>query len=422
MKEPARYPTTIWNGLSDNPNRTSLNDDIPPDTRDWDRLVAEVIATQTQLTSVDGTTANAMHWKGTWNVSTAYVVGDMVYNSSDFIFYVAIADDTGNTPGDPGSVLIWEAASMPITGLPQITGVLFPTTGNYVLTSDGESATWGNITDALAAQTPSVGRDQFITVNTQNGTVGSGNYYHGTPVALARQEGVKVTGNIEAGGWLDSIIEGEGAVAGDDWNEWVFTVVEEEGGDLTVTFNASNNTYTANVSNTVNTAVADVVAAWGAAQSDITFTYEGSADYDPSAQAPADLTLTMGTDGVDEAITAIAATTNGANLVIATTVGLCYNPLSEDALGAEDPVVIQTDGIMTFTANQIVNTFNGGVHSTGNLLTPGIPHYVGADDLICGLGATSNASYVVPVGTPISTTEFKLMIGLPTVGLDLPGA
>lgn len=421
MREQASFPTSVWNGLSDNPERGSLNDDIAPNSQDWDKIVVEVIATQTKLSSVDGTASDAMHWKGTYN-GGAYVVGDVIYNSGDYMFYVAIADDAGgNTPGGPGGIGIWEAISMPITGLPAITGEALPSEGAHILSVNSGSASWSPLASAIA-DLPLTGLNHFITVNTQNGSIGSGNFYHGTPVAIARQEGVKVTGSIAAGGWLDANVEAEGAVVGDDWNGWKFTVVEVEGGDLTVTFNATNNTYTATVNNTVNTNVADIVDAWNTAQTDIVLTYAGSAEYDPSAQAPANLTLTMGSNGVDEAITAVAATTDTANLLLATTVGLCYNPFSETVLAAEDPVVIQTDGIMTFTANQVINTFNSGVHSTGNLLTPGIPHYVGADDLICGLGATSNTSYVVPLGTPISTNEFKLMIGLPTVGLDLPGA
>lgn len=435
MKEPATFPGVIWNGLSDNPNRSSLNDDIPPESRDWDRIVAEVIAAQGTLAALDTSTglsvasleedvALKMQWQGTYNASTDYVVGDVVYNSADFIWYVNIAADTGNTPGSPGAVLIWEALTAPITGLPQITGVAVPSDGSHVLkiSESGTVSDWYSLALALSELTPSVGRDQFVTVNTHNGTLGSGNFYHGTPVALAQQAGVKVTGQIASGGWLDANVDGEGAVVGDDWNGWVFTVVEEEGGDLTTTFNASNNTYTTNISNTTNTNVSDVVASWNAAQADIVVTFAGSSAYDPSAQAPADLTLTMGSDGVDETITAIAATTNSANLLLATVVGLCYNPFSEATLNTDEPVVIQTDGTVNFTANQAANTFNSGVLATGNLLTPGIPLYVGADDLLCGLGATSNTSYVTPVGTALSTSELKLLIGLPTVGLDMPGA
>ena len=48
MSKPvAGYPTTVWNGLSANPARRTIQDDVHPDFRDWDRIVAELIATQT---------------------------------------------------------------------------------------------------------------------------------------------------------------------------------------------------------------------------------------------------------------------------------------------------------------------------------------------------------------------------------------
>lgn len=424
MKEPATYPASVWNGLSDNPSRTSRNDDIPPDSRDWDRVVAEVIATQEQLTSVGGTADDSMHWQGTYNASTAYVVGDVVYNSSDFIFYVAVADDTGNTPGGPGAVGIWEAISMPITGLPQITGILMPASGNYVLGSDGSEASWEEIGQALAAVYPAVGQNQFITVLTQNATVGSGNFYHGTPVTILRQQGVKVTGDLATGNGITTNITALGAVTGSAWNGLTFTVAETENAadPIVVTYDSGNAVYTAAIDDTAVTTVQDIVDAWNAAQDDIVLTYGALDEYDPATYTPAQLTLVLAPDGVDEDITAAASTTDSANLMLATAVGLCYNPFSETVLDPLDPVVIQTDGVMTFTANQAGNTFNSATLGSGNLLTPGIPHYVGADDLMCGLGATVNTSYVVPLGTPISTTEFKLRLGLPTVGLVLPGA
>jgi len=44
----AAYPTTIWDGASE--NRVAANDDQKePDYRDWDRLIAEIAAAQNQL-------------------------------------------------------------------------------------------------------------------------------------------------------------------------------------------------------------------------------------------------------------------------------------------------------------------------------------------------------------------------------------
>lgn len=46
---PASFPGELWDGLSDNPFRTSRTDNLDPDPRDWDRVAAEVIAVQNQL-------------------------------------------------------------------------------------------------------------------------------------------------------------------------------------------------------------------------------------------------------------------------------------------------------------------------------------------------------------------------------------
>lgn len=43
----SKFPSATWDGLSDNPFRKLRTDNEAPDFRDWDALVAEVIATQT---------------------------------------------------------------------------------------------------------------------------------------------------------------------------------------------------------------------------------------------------------------------------------------------------------------------------------------------------------------------------------------
>jgi len=50
----AQYPSSVWNGLSGHKDRVSLNDDIRPNAKDWDQIVAEVRATQTKLDSEAG--------------------------------------------------------------------------------------------------------------------------------------------------------------------------------------------------------------------------------------------------------------------------------------------------------------------------------------------------------------------------------
>jgi len=43
------YPNQVWDGRTGNPWRTNRNDDLSPDSNDWDRLSTEVIATQQHL-------------------------------------------------------------------------------------------------------------------------------------------------------------------------------------------------------------------------------------------------------------------------------------------------------------------------------------------------------------------------------------
>lgn len=43
------FPAIVWDGLSDNKQRASRQDSINPNSEDWDRIVAELIATQDVL-------------------------------------------------------------------------------------------------------------------------------------------------------------------------------------------------------------------------------------------------------------------------------------------------------------------------------------------------------------------------------------
>lgn len=55
-----KFPGEVWDGLSENQLRESLQDDINPNAQDWDRIVTEVIsmqtvaATQGELDTVSG--------------------------------------------------------------------------------------------------------------------------------------------------------------------------------------------------------------------------------------------------------------------------------------------------------------------------------------------------------------------------------
>jgi len=51
-KIPAAFPDSVWDGQT--VNRSRRDADIHPDSRDWDRISAEVIATQEALSGVSG--------------------------------------------------------------------------------------------------------------------------------------------------------------------------------------------------------------------------------------------------------------------------------------------------------------------------------------------------------------------------------
>jgi len=43
----AQFPTQVWDGDTDNPERNGIASDRDPNARDWDQIRAEVQATQT---------------------------------------------------------------------------------------------------------------------------------------------------------------------------------------------------------------------------------------------------------------------------------------------------------------------------------------------------------------------------------------
>jgi len=49
---PPFFPSSIWNGLTNNPDRYSVNNNINPDAEDWERIAAEVISMQTNNSAV----------------------------------------------------------------------------------------------------------------------------------------------------------------------------------------------------------------------------------------------------------------------------------------------------------------------------------------------------------------------------------
>lgn len=85
MSATASFPTTIWDGSAANRDAPVSNIHAGPDAEDWERITAEVIATQEEVKGgLDGTNVNT--------VANANVVGGI-----PLIFAIPIADATGDT-------------------------------------------------------------------------------------------------------------------------------------------------------------------------------------------------------------------------------------------------------------------------------------------------------------------------------------
>lgn len=81
----AQFPAAVWDGTSETRDAPVSNQDKAPDFEDWDQMVAEVRATQTEvLGGLDDTNVNT--------VANANVVGGI-----PVVFRVDIADATADT-------------------------------------------------------------------------------------------------------------------------------------------------------------------------------------------------------------------------------------------------------------------------------------------------------------------------------------
>ena len=109
-----KFPSEVWDGSTTNPERAEgVNADCYPNTQDWDRIAAEVIATQQKVLALEseglqgapgeqgppgpqGDPGSSLVWRGPWAAETVYAVNDAVsHNGSAF---VAVAENTGSEP------------------------------------------------------------------------------------------------------------------------------------------------------------------------------------------------------------------------------------------------------------------------------------------------------------------------------------
>jgi hypothetical protein len=87
------FPVSIWDGII-NTNRLDRNEDQEPDSKDYDAISAELIATQDEVHRL--IVAGGLHWTGPWSPITAYLTHDAVsYLGSS---YVALSNNTNSTP------------------------------------------------------------------------------------------------------------------------------------------------------------------------------------------------------------------------------------------------------------------------------------------------------------------------------------
>jgi hypothetical protein len=217
----------------------------------------------------------------------------------------------------------------------------------------------------------------------------------------------KATGTGNGG-----VITANSANETDLYNGWTLTVVENVSGNTTnpVTVeDTTNQAFVCTVNSTVNTTFNADITSWNTAASGKIEVDLVVGTYIPGTMAPADIVVTMGTDGVTDEIQCTTAV-GTANAKEATVYGLAWNDFEESALTPGDDIQLQTAGYMLFTGNQADNTFNTGIDVSNNLM-PGTAYYL-AGALVENEPETANA-YSTPIGVANSKTTLKLRLGLP---------
>ena len=423
MREPAKYPSEVWDGLSDNTQRTNRNDDAPPDSRDWDRLVAETIATQTTLSNL-GLAAteiympalvsgnNAMSYAGVWNNTTDYIKGHVVWYGTEQRSYVCLADDaSGNAPDAPESVGIWDYLSdiSSATDLPALASASGSSLNLYVL--DSANGAWSDLETAVLGISGGGAGNTYETYYGDSLQI----FRHGLPVRLCQIQNTYGTGATANGN-----VEGTTVLSTNTFDGVGFAVVEDGAGNRTnpVIMYTKAQVYEAKVPDTGCTAWSVIVDAWNAFQTDITVTQYGG-DYEAGTVNTENKTFTIqqGTP-VDETI--IRLTDSTANIEEATAYGLVYNGTTDGECDIDELISVQVDGTMEFTAYQLAWLADSAeLDVATNLLIVGDSYYAGTTFPLSPVVA---GSYCVPVGDVISPTKIKLNIGLPapTAGTDVP--
>jgi len=101
------YPYKVWDGDTANTSRQGMVGDCAPNQQDWDRIRAEVIATQEKVNEVERLFARTarslgLNWRGAWDAMTVYAANDAVERNG--ASYVATTANMNAEPPSP----VWD--------------------------------------------------------------------------------------------------------------------------------------------------------------------------------------------------------------------------------------------------------------------------------------------------------------------------
>jgi len=191
-KEIADFPTTVWNGLSRNEQRVTVLDDIEPNPEDWNKMVAELIATQVEVAALnllgagdllaDGTIPLTANWDvGAFKIIALQFESDIVTGTAPIIVAsttVVTNFNADTVDGIQGAELIQRDGSVDFTGKQKFTSAV----QDWNDATDGATVTFdlslsnkhrviiaGNRTLALTNPTNA----QAFTIRIQQDTTGS---------------------------------------------------------------------------------------------------------------------------------------------------------------------------------------------------------------------------------------------------------
>lgn len=137
-KEVAKFPGEIWDGLSRNESRTDILDSIEPNPEDWNQIVAEMIATQTEVLSgagsgdllADGTIPLTANWDvGAFTITALTFVSDVVTGTAPLVVAstTVVANLNADTvDGIEAAAMSRVDGSIALTGKQEVTSLFQP--------------------------------------------------------------------------------------------------------------------------------------------------------------------------------------------------------------------------------------------------------------------------------------------------------